>query len=74
MQVSEGYRQELSAIYQAKVTESFDHARQCLRRARQARQDGDCRERRRWLRFARIFWQAGAGWSERAQTLMRVVL
>jgi hypothetical protein len=68
MQVSDPYREQLRVIYQTRTAESFGHARQCLLMARQARQDGDHSERRRWLRYARIFWQAGAGWRKRAQS------
>jgi hypothetical protein len=67
MQVSDPYREDLRAIYHARVLESFTSARTLLRRARRARQSGDYINRRRWLNHVHILWMAGAEWRERAK-------
>lgn len=58
---------ELQRIFRLRVRDSFTRARACLRRARQARQEGDMGRLRKLVVCTRILRAAAAGWRERAQ-------
>jgi hypothetical protein len=66
-------RQELHAIFRARVPDSFASARDCLTYARMARRDGDSVGLREWIWCARVLRMAAAKWRQRARSVAPVL-